>query len=564
MVNVANLTNTTQGLGSSRAVAVESNDDYRVVWYDSRVNQIQTALFDPTGAALGSVQVVDSNANDSQETVAMDGQGDFIIAWQTVASGGANEVAVQRFNSSGNALGVSQIFGPTGVGTHTTGAAAQPAVAMDAQGDYAIAYTESGTLFSNGLIVEISSAATGNALTPVNLNNVTSCGQASLAMNASGNLVVAYQSGQGTSSTNIAAQTVNSSGAVTGALNVAGDGDDAQPSAAIDSRGDFVASYTQVISSTATQVLFQRYVNRADVQGSVVDGSNTSGVEAFQSSAAMDANGDFVVAYTLGGVYGGINPAAAGGNSLARAYDSQGNLSQSGIALANDNASIALTADDTLAAAFVEATAEFHNEFPFPGVFTRTFAQSEFTYSLQSNGVLVYGGYPSTLSVQIHRDPGFSGPISASFADPLPAGVTYQVSGDNPNASSETLTFTFNAPLNVATASVSTRLELVGGGVTLAPPVGIGASPSAVTGWSAPGPGRHLHRGVQEHHSNDQRFRAPQYANHSIRRRGGERTGLPGGRHDRRRLLTGDGPRQRAYRARSQFTAPAASRSSPP
>ena len=40
-------------------------------------------------------------------------------------------MVVQRFDSSDNALGGSQIFGPTGVGTHTTGAAAQPAVAMD-------------------------------------------------------------------------------------------------------------------------------------------------------------------------------------------------------------------------------------------------------------------------------------------------------------------------------------------------------------------------------------------------------------------------------------------------
>ena len=514
-VNVAALTTTTQGVGSSRSVAVEPNGDYRVVWEDSFHSGLQTAMFDSNGVAIGAVQTIDPSITDTAGTVAMDAAGDFVVAWE--ASSG-NEVVVQRFDAGGNTLGSQQIFGPERIGNQTIGSASQPAVAMDAKGDYAIAFTGYSPIFGFSLNVLLNSPTGGSGtFASVNLINVTNCGQASLAMNATGNFVVAYQTGQGSSRNTIAAQMINAAGTVTGTVQVASDTVDSQPSAAIDANGNFVVAYTDVVSDTVvtqngtfnftyhhyqTQLYFQRFTSLGGAIGSavLVDGTPGGSAEAYEPSTAMDPNGDFVIAYTLGGSYLVINnspdPTVSTTQAVANAYDSTGALAQTHLGLSNVftttgsgntyQPSVALTANGQMPAAFAVGGAEFHNEFPFPGVFTQVFVNNAFTYQILSSTLPIYGGYPSTLKVQINRDPGFTGPVTLGFTDPLPTGVTYAVSPDS-TASSEVRTITFTAPVNVAAGSVSTRLELLGGGFTLAPPIGIFVYPSVISGWLAPG-----------------------------------------------------------------------------
>ena len=67
--------------------------------------------------------------------MAIDNQGDFVVAWTQNQPNGNTEILAQKFGPSGNAVGG---IVPVAVGTF---AQTDPHVAMDAKGDFVVAYT---------------------------------------------------------------------------------------------------------------------------------------------------------------------------------------------------------------------------------------------------------------------------------------------------------------------------------------------------------------------------------------------------------------------------------------
>jgi hypothetical protein len=128
--------------------------------------------------------------------VAMDAAGDFVVAWQSYGQDGSNNgIYAQRYAANGTAQG-SEFR----VNTHTTGSQDTPAVAMDAAGDFVVTWTDD-TQEGLGLrgIYAQRYAANGTAQgSEFRVNSYTTNNQffPAVAMDAKGDFTVAW-SGEG-------------------------------------------------------------------------------------------------------------------------------------------------------------------------------------------------------------------------------------------------------------------------------------------------------------------------------------------------------------------------------
>jgi hypothetical protein len=108
-----------------------------VVW----THQDSSTLFDiraqrlNNGKLFGPEILVATGVANAPASVAIDNQGYFVVAWTQIASNGNTDVLAQAFNPSGSAIGG---IVPVATGTF---AQTQPSVAMDAFGDFVVAYT---------------------------------------------------------------------------------------------------------------------------------------------------------------------------------------------------------------------------------------------------------------------------------------------------------------------------------------------------------------------------------------------------------------------------------------
>src|SRR5664279_1543241 len=96
-------------------------------------------LLSADAAAVGIETRVNTFTQNNQRnaSVAEDSAGDYVITWQSFTQDGSGEgVYAQRYNAAGTAQG-----GEFKVNTYTTLRQYSPSVAMDAAGDFVIAWT---------------------------------------------------------------------------------------------------------------------------------------------------------------------------------------------------------------------------------------------------------------------------------------------------------------------------------------------------------------------------------------------------------------------------------------
>ena len=145
----------------------------------------------------------------------MDSAGDFVIAWLDGGTTQAAGVYAQRYNSSGVAQGSNTAIS-------TVSGASNPSVAMEPTGQYVIAWQFVQTGSATGVEAQRFDAD-GNALTsvvPLSTSETYDQGNASVAIDSEGDFVVAWESyGQGGTASSLAtilAQRVNSGGTLIG------------------------------------------------------------------------------------------------------------------------------------------------------------------------------------------------------------------------------------------------------------------------------------------------------------------------------------------------------------
>jgi hypothetical protein len=179
-------------------LAVDAEGRFVVVWQS--INQdgdnagTFARRFDSSGGGLAGEFQVNQYTTQAQSNgrVAVDADGDFTIAWQSPQDGGVNGVFARRWSDDGVALGPE-----FQANTYTFAIQNRPVVAVDGAGGFVIAwidFTQDGSL--SGVFARRFDS-TGNAETPefqVNTYTVLYQQNPSLATSNEGGFVVVWQS----------------------------------------------------------------------------------------------------------------------------------------------------------------------------------------------------------------------------------------------------------------------------------------------------------------------------------------------------------------------------------
>ncbi len=289
------------------AVAADADGDFVVAWasdfQDGSANGIYAQRYNAGGAAQGGEFRVNAFTAGAQRSpaLAMDADGDFVVAWHSnLQDGSTYGVFAQRYNAVGLAQG-SEFR----VNTHTTNQQLSPRVAMDAGGNFVVAWAsldQDGS--GNGIYAQRYNAAGVAQGGEFRVNSFTTSDQSTpaVAMDASGDFVVEWRSfGQDGSDYGIYAQRFNAAGIAQGSefrVNTFTTNQQRSQSVAMDADGDFVVvwlSYGQDGSNLG--VYAQRYNAAGVAQGSEFRVNTFTTDRQSAASVTMDADGDIVVTW---------------------------------------------------------------------------------------------------------------------------------------------------------------------------------------------------------------------------------------------------------------------------
>ena len=125
---------------------MDSAGDFVVAWFSSLQDGSSSGIYAQRYNAAGVAQAGEfrvntyTTDNQSSPSVAMDAAGDFVVAWASRGQDGSNYgIYSQRYNAAGVAQD-SEIS----VNTYTADRQVQPAVAMDSTGDFAVGWRSYG------------------------------------------------------------------------------------------------------------------------------------------------------------------------------------------------------------------------------------------------------------------------------------------------------------------------------------------------------------------------------------------------------------------------------------
>ena len=287
---------------NSPSVAMDADGDYVVAWessgQDGSEYGVYAQRFNAAGLTQGSEFRVNTFTADHQAdpSVAMDADGDFVVTWTSYTQDGSNDgIYAQRYNAAGIAQGIE-----FRVNTFTTGRQADPSVAMDADGDFVVTWTSNGQDGSNyGVYAQRYDAAGMPQGSEFRVNTFTTGRQfvSSLAMDDDGDFVVTWSSNQDGSGYGVYAQRYNAAGVTQGAefrVNTFTTNSQVYPSVAMDADGDFVVTW---VSFAQDSVYGQRYNAAGVPEGGEFRVNSYTSFDQTSPSVAMDTDGDFVVSW---------------------------------------------------------------------------------------------------------------------------------------------------------------------------------------------------------------------------------------------------------------------------
>ena len=298
------------------SVAMDANGNFVVVWtsdgnLDGDGKGIFAQRFDASGTKLGAeVGVNTTSAQDQvQAAVAMDANGNYVVVWSSDRQDpdGSKGVYGQRYNAVGVAQGGEFRINSTAAGDQVS-----PSVAMNANGDFTVAWTsnQSGTLD----VYARRYNAAGTALGAEMLVNTTLAGQqteASVAMDASGNFIVVWTADQNLDGDGkgVFAQRFDASGTKLGSevrVNTQAAKDQMQAAVAMAPDGSYVVAWTSQDQDSDRNGIFAKRFNAAGVAQGGEFQVNTYTHDAQDAPAvAIDSSGRFTVVWQSNNQDGG-------------------------------------------------------------------------------------------------------------------------------------------------------------------------------------------------------------------------------------------------------------------
>lgn len=292
------------------AVAMSAVGNFVVAWQSADQDGSGTGIFARRYNAAGlpqgdefQVNVFASN-NQSDPAVAMDADGDFVVVWVSADQDGgfASDIIGRRFSSSGLPLSDEIRISAPG----TTGSRGQPAVAMDAQGGFAVVWADSGALGDEDEIFGRLFTADGTPRAEFVANNVLADNQRSpdVAMDPAGDLVVTWVDQNASGGYGVFARRFDARAGrdlfsrgnqflVSQSTTTSQD----QPAVAMNVAGNFAVVWEAGLSLPKT-VMARRF--RADGTAEGDDfalSSSQTAQDEFGLDVAMDADGDLVTSW---------------------------------------------------------------------------------------------------------------------------------------------------------------------------------------------------------------------------------------------------------------------------
>ncbi|MEO8276835.1 MAG: hypothetical protein ABI639_11500 [Thermoanaerobaculia bacterium] len=316
----------TTGYQGGSAVAIDGTGGFVVVWAsdgsaagpagnDHSGRSIQAQRYANDGSTLGSQFQINtySTSEQSQPAIAMTAAGDFIVAWASIGSAppgnDSNAYSVQARRYLGNGTPIGSEFQ---VNTYTTGNQRYPAVGIDGDGGFVVAWQSTGATGDN-LADSIQAQrfdATGATLGSQFLVNTYTTGdqtQAAIAVAPSGDFVVAwtsYGSPDGEPGASVHARRFDATGAPQGIqfkVNTLTTGYQGLPAVAADSRGDFIITWHGSASSGTDTSPFSIQARRFRASGAALGSEFQVNVDTPMSQVgsvvAVDGLGNFVVVW---------------------------------------------------------------------------------------------------------------------------------------------------------------------------------------------------------------------------------------------------------------------------
>jgi hypothetical protein len=270
--------------------------------------------------------------------VAMDADGDFVVAWESGAYGFGYRIFAQRFNATGVKQG-----GELQANVITSGFKVRPDAAMDDVGNFIVtwdSFGQDGAAY--GVYARRYDAAGVAQGTEFRVNTFTTGDQqwSAVAMDGDGDFLVTWtDTTQDGSSFGIYAQLYNASGAAQGGefrVNQTTANPQSHSDVATDSGGDFVVTWQSYAQDAFDYGIYARTLNAAGVlqQDEFFVNNNVVGSQT-EPAVAMSADGKAIVAWQgpdamNGGIFarrlvqGVPPPSTVGGEFRVNTYTTNG------------------------------------------------------------------------------------------------------------------------------------------------------------------------------------------------------------------------------------------------
>ena len=311
------------------SVAMDANGDYVVAWNNQTqpgpnyLYDVEARVYNSAGQAQTGEIVVAQTTGDTRPSVAMDANGDFVVAYQVLnTTTYLYGISAQRYNLAGSPQGSTLVLNN---GSSNSAAGELPKVAMDSAGDFVIAY-QGYDSNSHGVFAQRynASGAAQGSLFRVNTPQGDNQGAPSIAMDSAGDFVIAWLDGGTTQAAGVYAQRYNSSGVAQGgntAISTVSGASD--PSVAMEPTGQYVIAWQFDQTGTATGIEAQRFDTNGNALTGVVPLSSSETYDQGGATVAIDSEGDFVVAWES---YGQGSTASSLATILAQRVNSGGTL----------------------------------------------------------------------------------------------------------------------------------------------------------------------------------------------------------------------------------------------
>lgn len=305
--NAFRVNSVTSGNQTSPSAAMDSLGNFVVTWQsanqDGSGDGIYARRYGYDAVALGAEFRVNTSTSGNQQApvIAMDGDGDFAIAFQSATrDGNGNAIVARLYRSTGTAVG-----NDFQVNQFTTGNQQTPAIAMDSAGNFIVAWQSVGQDSNGDAVVarryDLNGAARGNEFI---VNQFTTGNQntPSVAAQFDGSFVVAWQSaGQDGSGDSIVARRYDTNGVAAAnefSVNQYTSGSQAAPAIAADGIGNFVISWQSAGQDGSSDAVVARTYDSTGsaTESEFVVNSFTTGAQN-APAVAVDSNGDFLVSW---------------------------------------------------------------------------------------------------------------------------------------------------------------------------------------------------------------------------------------------------------------------------